>query len=133
MKFTRSGFILYVNEYKECIEFYQKILGLKIMFETQKLTCFLFEESYLMVEKQDEPEYMSLTGKELKTFTCLRMNVPNVKKRANKLRAMGVDVNYAEFDWGIVAKFFDPAGNLLSFKDDKTFEKQITEYNTQLK
>lgn len=36
-------------------------------------------------------------------------------------------VDYQEHDWGAVAKFVDPAGNLCAFKDDATFERQWAE------
>jgi lactoylglutathione lyase len=53
------------------------------------------------------------------------MNVPNVREFTDRLIANGVKVDYQEHDWGTVAKFTDPDGNLCAFKDDATFEKQI--------
>jgi lactoylglutathione lyase len=57
--------------------------------------------------------------------TCLRMNVPNVKVLANKLIAKNIEVDFQEHNWGTIAKFFDPDGNLCAFKDSDKFEKQI--------
>ncbi|MFT5200492.1 MAG: lactoylglutathione lyase, partial [Planctomycetota bacterium] len=34
---------------------------------------------------------------------------------------------FQEHDWGTVAKFEDPAGNLIAFKDDSRFEQQVAE------
>ena len=53
------------------------------------------------------------------------MNVQNVKAFADKLKSNGIEVDYQEHDWGTVAKFFDPDGNLCAFKDSEKFEKQI--------
>ncbi len=122
MEFDRTGFILYVIKYKACVDFYKNILELKVMFTTDMLTCFKFGNSYLMVELDDEQP--NGTNAE-RIRTCLRMNVPNVKGLADKLRQQGVKVNYQEHAWGTIAKFFDPDGNLLAFKDNEKFEEQI--------
>lgn len=128
MNFDRTGIILYTIEYKKCVVFYEKILGLTKMFETQNLTCFKFGNSYLMVELDDEYHGTQTESKRIKT--CLRMNVPNVKKLANKLRKNNVEVDYQEHSWGTIAKFFDPDGNLCAFKDSEKFEKQIANFKT---
>lgn len=122
MKFDRTGIILYVIKYEECINFYKNILELKVLFSTVTLTCFEFGNSYLMVEIDDE---MPNEPNGTRIRTCLRMNVENVKALADKLTAKNIEVNYQEHSWGTIAKFFDPDGNLCAFKDSKTFEKQI--------
>lgn len=120
--FTRTGFVLYVRKYPECVAFYRDTLDLPIIFNTPELTCFKFGESYLMVELDDQVP-PPLRGE---TYTtCLRMNVPNVKSFADSLSAKGVGVDYQQHDWGSVAKFNDPDGNLCAFKDDEKFEKQV--------
>lgn len=129
MKFDRTGIILYTIEYKKCVEFYEKLLGLTKMFETQNLTCFEFGNSYLMVELDDE--YNGTQSESERIKTCLRMNVPNVKKLADKLSKKNVKVDYQEHSWGTVAKFFDPDGNLCAFKDSDNFEKQISDFKTE--
>jgi|TARA_B110000908_G_C10160144_1_gene405591 lactoylglutathione lyase len=122
MNFDRTGIILYVINYKECVAFYKNILELKVHFNTDMLTCFKFGNSYLMVEVDDEnPNEPNST----RIRNCLRMNVPNVKVLADKLIAKNINVNYQEHSWGTIAKFFDPDGNLCAFKDSVTFEAQI--------
>ena len=123
MEFDRTGIILYTIEYKKCVDFYQNILGLNKMFETENLTCFEFGPSYLMVEL-DNDDNQQIIGKE-RTKTCLRMNVANVKVFAEKLTSANIKVDYQEHDWGTTAKFLDPDGNLCAFKDSKKFEEQI--------
>ena len=125
MEFDRTGIILYTIEYKKCVEFYETTLELKKMFATESLTCFEFGNSYLMVELDDE--FDGVQTESQRTKTCLRMNVPNVKKVADKLAEKNVTVDYQEHSWGTVAKFFDPDGNLCAFKDSGKFEKQIAD------
>jgi lactoylglutathione lyase len=128
MKFDRAGIILYTIEYKKCVKFYGKTLGLNKMFETENLTCFEFGNSYLMVELDNEFSGIQTESERIKT--CLRMNVPNVKKLADELTEKDVKVDYQEHSWGTIAKFFDPDGNLCAFKDNEKFEKQITDFKT---
>lgn len=129
MKFDRTGIILYTIKYKKCVDFYQNIIGLSKMFETESLTCFEFGNSYLMVELDSENDISKIDAERIRT--CLRMNVSNVKKLADKLTKKNVKVDYQEHSWGIVAKFFDPDGNLCAFKDNEKFEKQIIESKTK--
>ena len=126
MKFDRTGIILYTIEYQQCVEFYEKIIGLTKMFETENLTCFEFGNSYLMVELDDE--YDGTRNESERIKTCLRMNIQNVKKLADKLTEKNVEVDYQEHSWGTVAKFYDPDGNLCAFKDSEKFENQISDF-----
>lgn len=125
MDFKRTGIILYTIEYKKCVDFYENILELNKMFETENLTCFEFGNSYMMVELDDEYNGTQTESERIKT--CLRMNVSSVKILANKLIEKNIEVDYQEHTWGTIAKFFDPDGNLCAFKDNETFEKQIAE------
>lgn len=126
MKFDRTGIILYVIRYKECVDFYENALGLKKMFETEMLSCFDFGNSYLMVELDDEHPKQGPDSNRVKS--CLRMNVQDVKSLAERLTSKNVNVNYQEHSWGTIAKFTDPDGNLCAFKDSDKFEKQIAEF-----
>lgn len=120
--FTRTGLILYVDNYTECVEFYSAVLGLPVLFENDELTCFNLGSSYLMVEPSDA----HIGGPPNAARTCLRMNVQDVQAMTAKLRGSGVEVDLQEHTWGTVAKFHDPAGNLCAFKDDVTFERQVS-------
>ena len=122
MKLARSGFILYVQKYKECVDFYLDIVGLERMFSTVDLTCFAFGDAYLMVEDDDRATERKPAGN---FSSCLRMNVPNVRAEANRLIDLGVKVDYQEHSWGTTAKFSDPDGNLCALRDDEKFEQQI--------
>lgn len=126
IKFDRTGIILYTIEYNKCVDFYANILELAIMFQNENLTCFSIGNSYLMVELDDEFKGIITDNNRIKF--CLRMNIPNVKEMADKLISKNIEVDYQEHSWGVVAKFFDPDGNLCAFKDSDKFEKQIADY-----
>ncbi|PHS10974.1 MAG: glyoxalase [Kordia sp.] len=128
MKIERTGLILYVIKYDECVVFYKEVLNLNILFQNDDLTCFDFFGTYLMVEKEDRNEFLNSDIGAPENFCCLRMNVDNVNEFSEQLKAKGVVVNYQEHSWGTIAKFKDPNGNLIAFKDEKGFEKQIEEY-----
>ncbi len=133
MKIKRTGLILYVKKYEESIVFYETILGLTILFKNDELTCFDLYGTYLMVEKEDREDYLIMDEMNAKTFSCIRMNVDNVQNLANDLKKKGVAVDYQEHHWGKVAKFYDPDRNLIAFKDEETFTKQIEEYTLKSK
>ncbi len=124
MKIARTGLILYVNKYETCVSFYKNILELTILFDTPDLTCFDLFDTYLMVEREDRPEYMNIE-KQDKASTCIRINVDDVKAAADIIRQKGIDIKYYEFDWGKVAKFRDPAGNMIAYKDEEGFLFQL--------
>jgi len=126
MPFTRTGIILYVRNYPECVAFYSDVLGLQVLFDKPDLTCFAFGDSYLMVEVDDRSDAVATRGR---PSTRLRMNVPNIRERADELIQQGVPVDYRVENWGTVAQFQDPDGNLCSFKDDEKFEEQVRRFN----
>ncbi|MDY8134580.1 VOC family protein [Aquimarina sp. 2201CG5-10] len=125
---TRTGLILYVKKYNECVSFYKEILQLPVLFQNEVLTCFDFYGTYLMVEIEDREEYLKQNMID-KNYSCLRLNVANVETTANMLKAKGIEVNYQKHEWGEVAKFFDPEGNMIAFKDESGFADQIEEYS----
>ena len=121
MEILKTGFILYTINYKECVFFYEQLLGLKVLYRNEMLTCFDFYGSYLMVEIDDETEQTepSLPSRDR---TCIRLNVKNVKKACEILDEHSISYTYAEFDWGTIAKFRDPDGNLIGFRSAKEHE-----------
>ena len=124
MNIQKSGIILYTIKYSECVNFYENTLQLPKLFETDELTCFDFGYSYLMVELDND--FKGEINERI--TTCLRFNVENVKEMADKLIAKDIEVNYQEYEWGTIAKFSDPDGNLCALKDSETFDKQIENF-----
>ncbi|WP_344924851.1 VOC family protein [Aquimarina addita] len=128
MTIKRTGTILYVQNYLECIKFYQEIVGLTILFQNNQLTCFDLHGTYLMVEIEDRNTYKNLPPEHKRVFSCIRINTDDVKGHAEQLRLKNIEVDYQENDWGTVAKFYDPDGNLIAYKDEETFLAQISNY-----
>lgn len=118
MQILKTGFILYTINYEACVSFYGKTLGLKVLYSNEMLTCFDFYGSYLMVEIDDETEETnaSLPSRDR---TCIRLNVQNVKEACEVLDKNSIAYDYGEFDWGTIAKFRDPDGNLIGFRSAK--------------
>lgn len=129
MKIERTGLILYVKAYKECIDFYTEVLNLSILFQNEELTCFDVYGTYLMVERDDRTDYLE-DSYELKNYSCLRINVSDVKSVSEELKQQNIKVDYQEHSWGKVVKFKDPDGNLIAFKDEESFAKQIRDYKS---
>lgn len=129
MKISRTGHILYVKNYEMCIAFYSQSLMLPILFKNEDLTCFDFFGTYLMVEKDDRDNYLN-DHSENRNYSCIRMNVEDVKQHSDELKNQNIAVDYQEHSWGKVAKFKDPDGNLIAFKDEESFAKQIEDYKS---
>lgn len=129
MKVERTGIILYVKKYEACVTFYTEILALPILFQNDDLTSFDFFGSYLMVEKEDRPDYLE-TDLEVMNHSCIRLHVDNVFKISETMKKKGVLVDYQEHSWGTTAKFKDPEGNLIAFKDEASFAKQIEDFKS---
>jgi lactoylglutathione lyase len=133
MKTKRTGLILYVKKYEESIAFYKTVLELEVLFQNNKLACFDLYGTYLMVEKEDREDYLALNEMNTKAFSCIRINVNNVKRTANDLKKEGIETDYQEYDWGKVVKFYDPNKNLIALRDEETFARQIEEYTAKSK
>lgn len=122
MDLLRTGVVLLTERYEECVAFYEDVVGLRVLFSKQELTCFAFGDSYLMVEGSG---FAHPTGKApAQNPTRLRFNVADIRKAADELAALGVETDYQAYPWGTVAKFFDPDGNQCELRDEETFRAQ---------
>ena len=126
MEVVKTGFILYTLNYDKCVAFYHKILDLKILYKKENLTCFDFYGSYLMVELDDEAEWTS-TSVPVRDRTCIRLNVNDVKNACANLDENSIPYKYHEYNWGTIAKFRDPDGNLIGFRSGKEHIVDIKE------
>ena len=118
MDVLNSGFILYTINYKECVQFYEKLLQLKVLYRKEILTCFEFYGNYLMVEITDDADELTASIPS-RDRTCIRLNVPDVKEACKVLDDNSISYSYGEYDWGTIAKFRDPDGNLIGFRSAK--------------
>lgn len=121
MKVMQTGFILYVINYEACLHFYEKVLGLPVLYRKEALVCFDFFGSYLMVEIDDETA-LSEVAAPARDRSCLRLNVTDVKAACEVLDAEGIAYTYGEYVWGTIAKFRDPDGNLIGFRSAREHE-----------
>jgi len=126
MEFSRTGVILCTENYSQCVSFYSKVLELPIMFslnnEHSQLTCCdMGSGNYLMIEKGG----IAVPGKKSteQNPVWLRFNVNDVEEAAKELSMKGVDINVRREEWGTVADFTDPDGNVCSLRDEATFKQ----------
>ena len=123
MKFTKSGIILFTENYEQCVEFYGSVLELDLLHridrEGERLTTFSLGDCYLMVETGGAA--CASAKNVTQNPTKLRFNVPEVAETARVLRGKGVDVSVATHSWGTTAEFTDPDGNLCALRSDEGF------------
>ncbi|KAB7615761.1 glyoxalase/bleomycin resistance/dioxygenase family protein [Amylibacter sp. SFDW26] len=127
MQFERTGIILFTYNYDACVSFYTKILGLPVLFSINEgdthLTCCDFFGAYLMIETGGPDAQHTKTMAQ--NPTKLRFNVADVENAAQELESKGIIVQRGVFDWGTIANFTDPDGNMCSLRDQKTFSEQM--------
>lgn len=108
------GVILFTENFELCVQFYEHTLGLQVIERTQDLVSFRFGGSYLMVERGG---HGSPTQKPRRQNPCvLRFNTDDMDTAIELLNAKGLDVQPQTFDWGTIAAFTDPDGNLCELK-----------------
>ena len=123
MNVRRTGIILFTKLYEACVSFYSETLGLPVMCVADEpgshLICCDFGCAYLMIEV-DGPSPAAEKSLD-RNPTKLRFNVTDVEAAAQKLEGKGVEVKRAVYDWGTVANFVDPDGNLCQIRDEASF------------
>jgi lactoylglutathione lyase len=119
MDIARTGLILKTSRVEECIAFYRDVLECPIWFRKEDVTCLGLGESYILIEPLDA----SGTGRPSPDL-ILRLNVTDVHKEAEGLRARGAEAWVDEFDWGTICTFFDPAGTKLELMEAHRFRKE---------
>lgn len=113
------GWIVKTDRQTECVEFYRDVLGLRVLFETDFLTCFDVGGVYLMVEPRGNA--MTDSGDSL----VIRLNVADVLAERRALESKGIECVYSRFDWGEILMFQDPAGTKIELKDAIGFDAQV--------
>jgi lactoylglutathione lyase len=115
MHIAQHGIILFVENYEQCVRFYNDVLSLPIAYSKDELTSFKFGSTYLMVEAGG---VSSRTQKSRLQNPCvIRFNVTDIRAAAQELVAKGVDVELLSFDWGDIGVFTDPDGNRCELKN----------------
>ncbi|UOQ93127.1 VOC family protein [Halobacillus shinanisalinarum] len=111
MNFREFGLILFVEHYKDCIDFYKEVLNFKVRSVKETLVSFELAHGYLMVEKGGVGTDHEKTRK--RNPTVLRFDVNSLSTEVSKLEKRGVHFTnkQLEFPWGMVAVLNDPDGN----------------------
>jgi len=127
MNIVRTGIIINTEKYDECVLFYKNLFNLRILFEERygdfQLTCFEFEDSYLMIETDG---FANPDGKTVKeNSTRLRFNVSCIEDALETIRDYGIEAKINKNKWGSTINIFDPDGNRVGIRDDATFKSQI--------
>lgn len=123
MNIARTGIILNVEKYAECVAFYRDIFGLKALFATAELTCFAFGGSYLMIETEG---FAKPAGKTLKeNSTKLRFNVADMEQALRNIQAHGLQAGIEKYSWGSTINIHDPDGNRIGIRDEAGFLQQM--------
>ena len=127
MNIVRTGIILNVEKYDECVAFYKEVFGLDILFEESegsfRLTCFTYGGSYLMVETGGIAQPAGKSIRE--NATKLRFNVSNIEDALQTLHSHGIEPEIQHNSWGSTINIHDPDGNRIGIRDEPTFFSQI--------
>jgi len=123
MKFPKAGIILNTQQYQKRLNFYEKVIGLKILHKIdrpgEKLTCFALGDIYLMVETGGNAH---IGVKPIEQCpTKFRFNVEDVSAVCIELQEKGLDLQIRHHEWGTTAEFSDPDGNRCALRSDKGF------------
>ena len=127
MKLSRTGIILNTENYESCMSFYGNVLGLRTLFAKseaeERLTCFEFGGSYLMIETDG---YANSAGKSIRENCAkLRLNVRSLEAARQHLVAHGIDAVITEFPWGSTINIHDPDGNRIGIREEQEFMEQL--------
>ncbi len=127
MEIARTGIILRVERFDECVNFYHQLFGLPVLFKTQeenfRLACLDFYGSYLMIETGGVTKDGEKTMAE--NPTRLRFNVRDIDQAIASLREWGIEPKVNRYAWGTTINITDPDGNSVGIRDEKTYLKQL--------
>ena len=128
MNINRTGIIINTEKYEACVAFYKNLFGLRILYEENdndfQLTCFEFGGSYLMIETEGFAKPEGKTIKE--NSTKLRFNVENIEDALKTIKSYGIQAEIDKNDWGSTINIYDPDGNRVGIRDERTFKSQIS-------
>ena len=124
---TKTGVILVVANFDECVEFYRDLFGLKVLHEkangTFRLTCLEFGSSYLMIESAIPSAQAATDEIPGRNPTKLRFNVPDIESALKRVREYGLDAQIETYDWGSTINIVDPDGNPVGIRDQQGFNR----------
>lgn len=124
---TKTGIILVVRNFEQCVAFYRDLFGLQVMYEKVlgefRLACLEFGNGYLMIES--EPPFPQTANEKTidQNPTKIRFNVPDVEAALRVVQAFGLEAQIDRFDWGATINLTDPDGNRVGIRDQRGFDR----------
>jgi len=114
MNIHEAGIIIFMENYKEALDFYKTKLGMPVREQKVDLTIFDFGRSYLMIEDNGVSSATEKTRAQ--NPTVLRMDVSDFDVTIAEIRDRGVEVVIRTFSWGTIGVVIDPEGNRIEIK-----------------
>ncbi|MGG1637757.1 VOC family protein [Paenibacillus sp. FSL K6-3182] len=115
MNIHEAGIIIFMENYKETLDFYKTKLGLPVREQKEDLTIFDFGKSYLMVEDHGVSSAAEKTRAQ--NPTVLRLDVTDFDVTIKEIRDRGIEVKVYTPSWGTIGVIIDPEGNRIEIKE----------------
>lgn len=116
MQIKETGFILFLENYDENVNFYTEKLGLIVRERKQGLSKLDFGGSYLMVE--DNGVSSTTEKNRAQNPTVIRIEVMDFEETVSEIKSRGVRVQVNKYNWGTIGTIVDPEGNRIEIKDN---------------
>jgi lactoylglutathione lyase len=110
---NKTGIIVFVSRFRDCVQFYRDMIGLKILMEKPGITRFQFGSMYLQIEDSEE------LGLKPTRNIVLRENIPSISSKQEELAKKDIRLEVHDLEWGEIGFVFDPHGNKLEFFREK--------------
>ena len=126
IKPSKTGIILVVNNFDECVAFYRGLFGLKVLHEKIqgdfRLTCLEFGDGYLTIETDPSAPATAAEKTINQNPTKLRFNVRDIDAALKTLLDLGIEAKIEKYEWGSTINLVDPDGNRVGIRDELGFE-----------
>jgi lactoylglutathione lyase len=110
---SKSGVVLSVARFHECIHFYRDKIGLEISMEKPGIVRFQLESMYLQIEDGISLEIP------ISNNVIIRENVPSISDKRQELLERGVVLEVHDLEWGEIGFALDPHGNKFEYLREK--------------
>ena len=123
MEIVRTGIVIRTEKYQECVDFYTKIIGLKVTYKESKdnfkLSFLEFGGAYLLIETGGKAQPEGKAKGVDENPSVLRFDVHDALETLKMLKAHQVKTWFHDFEWGKIVIIYDPDGNEIQFKEPK--------------
>jgi catechol 2,3-dioxygenase-like lactoylglutathione lyase family enzyme len=115
MNIHEAGIIIFMENYKESLDFYKTKLGLPVREQKEDLTIFDFGRSYLMIEDNGVSSVTEKTRAQ--NPTVVRLDVIDFDRTIKELMERDIEVKVLRHSWGTIGVIIDPEGNKIEIKE----------------